>query len=122
MLYPCTHSTLSYFCRALVALQARNNKRAPDSADNFIPNQPRVDPANSVVLEVANMTPYIDSALKALGLHTEARTTFITYVITHFAMTCRTQPFSVALLETFALNLIHIDHYSFAQILAPVFP
>ena len=48
--------------------------------ETFVPNQPHIEPANSVVLEVAKMTPYLDGALKALGLHTEARTSFITYV------------------------------------------
>lgn len=32
-------------------------------------------------MAVERITPYLDKALKALGLHTEARTSFITYVI-----------------------------------------
>lgn len=44
----------------------------------FIPNQPRIEPSDSVVLEVAKLTPYLDSMLNALGLHLEARTSFIT--------------------------------------------
>ncbi|KAF6740892.1 hypothetical protein DFP72DRAFT_1128633 [Ephemerocybe angulata] len=46
---------------------------------SFVPNRPTLDASNSVVLEVAKMTPYLDSSLKALGLHVEARTSFITY-------------------------------------------
>ncbi|KAF6748213.1 hypothetical protein DFP72DRAFT_820613 [Ephemerocybe angulata] len=47
--------------------------------ESFVPNRPSLDASNTVVLEVAKMTPYLDSSLKALGLHVEARTSFITY-------------------------------------------
>ncbi|TEB30938.1 hypothetical protein FA13DRAFT_1688558 [Coprinellus micaceus] len=47
--------------------------------ETFIPNQPHINATNSIVLEVSKMTPYLDKALKELGLHTEARTSFITY-------------------------------------------
>ncbi|KAF6748214.1 hypothetical protein DFP72DRAFT_578678 [Ephemerocybe angulata] len=47
--------------------------------ESFVPNRATLDASNSVVLEVAKMTPYLDSSLKALGLHVEARTSFITY-------------------------------------------
>ncbi|KAJ3514858.1 hypothetical protein NMY22_g14606 [Coprinellus aureogranulatus] len=45
----------------------------------FVPNQPQIDANNSVVIEVSKLAPYLDKALKDLGLHTEARTSFITY-------------------------------------------
>ncbi|RXW15280.1 hypothetical protein EST38_g10574 [Candolleomyces aberdarensis] len=48
-------------------------------AEHFIPNRPTLDTENSVLLEVRKITPYLDSSLKALGLHVEARTSFITY-------------------------------------------
>ncbi|KAF5328175.1 hypothetical protein D9619_013438 [Psilocybe cf. subviscida] len=48
-------------------------------AETFIPTHAQVGPFNSVILEVAHITSYLDAALKALGLHTEARTSFITY-------------------------------------------
>ncbi|KAF8896772.1 hypothetical protein CPB84DRAFT_1928784 [Gymnopilus junonius] len=35
--------------------------------------------ANSVVMSFHKITPYLDKALSALGLHTEERTSFITY-------------------------------------------
>ncbi|KAF5310417.1 hypothetical protein D9611_012282 [Ephemerocybe angulata] len=47
--------------------------------ETFVPNRPTLDASNSVVLEVAKMTPYLDSSLKALGLHVEVRTSFITH-------------------------------------------
>lgn len=47
--------------------------------ETFIPTHPHIDANNAVVLKVATITPYLDSALKNLGLHTEARTSFITY-------------------------------------------
>jgi len=49
--------------------------------ERFIPNDATLDDANSVLLVTEKITPYLDSALKALGLHTEARTSFITYVV-----------------------------------------
>lgn len=55
----------------------------------FIPNQPQVNATNSVVLEVSKMTPYLDKAIKGLGLHTEARTSFITYVHHSRSSNCR---------------------------------
>ncbi|KAF6748210.1 hypothetical protein DFP72DRAFT_1146391 [Ephemerocybe angulata] len=45
----------------------------------FVPNQASLDSKDTVLLEVAKMTQYLDGALKALGLHVEARTSFITY-------------------------------------------
>lgn len=48
---------------------------------SFIPTQPHIDASNAVVLKVATVTPYLDSALKNLGLHTEARTSADTYNI-----------------------------------------
>ena len=50
------------------------------NVERFIPNNATLDDANSVLLATDKITPYLDSALKALGLHTEARTSFITYV------------------------------------------
>ncbi|RXW12321.1 hypothetical protein EST38_g13533 [Candolleomyces aberdarensis] len=47
--------------------------------ENFIPNRPTLNTTNSVLLDVGKITPYLDSSLKALGLHVEARTSFITY-------------------------------------------
>ncbi|KAF9563459.1 hypothetical protein CPC08DRAFT_632661 [Agrocybe pediades] len=45
----------------------------------FNPNAAVLNDDNSVVLPVSKITPYLDRALYALGLHTEARTSFITY-------------------------------------------
>jgi len=50
-------------------------------AELFIPNDASLHDTNSVLLATNKITPYLDSALKALGLHTEARTSFITYVV-----------------------------------------
>jgi len=51
----------------------------PQNIERFIPNDATLDDANSVLLVTEKITPYLDSALIALGLHTEARTSFITY-------------------------------------------
>ncbi|KIJ91690.1 hypothetical protein K443DRAFT_135456 [Laccaria amethystina LaAM-08-1] len=45
----------------------------------FNPNDACLSDNDSVVISVDIVTPYLDTALKALGLHTEARTSFITY-------------------------------------------
>lgn len=48
--------------------------------EHFNPNEAVLNDENSVVMPVAIITPYLDEALAALGLHTEARTSFITFV------------------------------------------
>jgi len=48
-------------------------------AETFNPSRPALSAQDSVLLPVDNITGYLDSALKALGLHTEARTSFITH-------------------------------------------
>lgn len=48
--------------------------------EHFNPNEAVLNDENSVVMPVAIITPYLDKALAALGLHTEARTSFITLV------------------------------------------
>jgi len=48
--------------------------------EHFNPNEAVLNDENSVVIPVAIITPYLDKALSALGLHTEARTSFITFV------------------------------------------
>jgi len=45
----------------------------------FVPNDPVLNDDNAVLISIEKITPYLDAALKALGLHTEARTSFITY-------------------------------------------
>ncbi|KAJ7142822.1 hypothetical protein C8R44DRAFT_846629 [Mycena epipterygia] len=56
----------------------------PTPAYAFSPNTCDLSPADSVLLPVNIITPYLDSALGALGLHTEARTSFITYWLPAF--------------------------------------
>ncbi|KAI4522935.1 hypothetical protein K525DRAFT_283243 [Schizophyllum commune Loenen D] len=45
----------------------------------FTPGMSNLCDEDSVLLAVSNITPYLDAALKFMGLHTEARTSFITY-------------------------------------------
>ena len=47
--------------------------------DAFDPARPSVSPNDSVLLPIGKVPGYLDKALKALALHTEARTSFITY-------------------------------------------
>ncbi|CAE6507122.1 unnamed protein product [Rhizoctonia solani] len=51
----------------------------PSPSHTFDPESPVVLPGHSAVLSFNKVTGYIDDALLALGLHTEARTSFITY-------------------------------------------
>jgi hypothetical protein len=48
------------------------------NTETFDPVRPIVDPADSVLLPISKVPSYLDAALKALALHTEARTSFIT--------------------------------------------
>lgn len=45
----------------------------------FCPQSCTLNDCNSVLLKVAGVTLYFDQVLKNVGLHTEARTSFITY-------------------------------------------
>ncbi|KAI9453251.1 hypothetical protein BJY52DRAFT_1289875 [Lactarius psammicola] len=47
--------------------------------ETFDPARPSVNPGDSVLLPTSKVPGYLDVALKALALHTEARTSFITY-------------------------------------------
>jgi len=54
-----------------------------DLIEPFNPNEAVLNDGNSVVMPVGKVTPYLDQALAALGLHTEARTSFITFVLSN---------------------------------------
>lgn len=45
----------------------------------FSPKRASVTPTNSVLLPLSDLPSYLNCVLKGLGLHTEARTSFITY-------------------------------------------
>ncbi|KAK0238179.1 hypothetical protein EDD85DRAFT_1005714 [Armillaria nabsnona] len=51
----------------------------PSLARSFSPIWCDLNDDNSIVLPVSTITPYLDKALASLGLHVEARTSFITY-------------------------------------------
>ncbi|KAJ7187725.1 hypothetical protein GGX14DRAFT_547135 [Mycena pura] len=50
-----------------------------NTALSFSPLTSDLSPADAVLIAVRDITPYLDKVLLALGLHTEARTSFITY-------------------------------------------
>ncbi|KAH6904679.1 hypothetical protein BKA70DRAFT_1565649 [Coprinopsis sp. MPI-PUGE-AT-0042] len=52
--------------------------------ETFIPSRPSLHDLNSVLVARQELTPYLDKVLLALGLHTEARTSFITYWLPSF--------------------------------------
>ncbi|KAG1741920.1 hypothetical protein EDD22DRAFT_973268 [Suillus occidentalis] len=52
--------------------------------DTFNPITSSLDDMDSVVIPVGKVAVYLDKSLKALGLHTEARTSFITYWLPSF--------------------------------------
>jgi hypothetical protein len=47
--------------------------------ETFDPARLSLNPGDSVLLPISKVPSYLDGALKALALHTEARTSFITY-------------------------------------------
>ncbi|KAG1844209.1 hypothetical protein DFJ58DRAFT_664859 [Suillus subalutaceus] len=51
----------------------------PQPVDTFNPISSSLDDMDSIVIPVDKATVYLDKSLKVLGLHTEARTSFITY-------------------------------------------
>ncbi|QRV94996.1 ubiquitin family protein [Ceratobasidium sp. AG-Ba] len=58
---------------------SRSGSPIREVAAGFNPSRPIVIPTNSVVLPFNKVTSYIDDVLLSLGLHTEARCSFITY-------------------------------------------
>ncbi|KAG1852767.1 hypothetical protein DFJ58DRAFT_703778 [Suillus subalutaceus] len=57
----------------------RSPASEPQSVGVFSPTSSTLGDADSIVVSVDEVTIYLDKSLKALGLHTEARTSFITY-------------------------------------------
>ncbi|KAG2113793.1 uncharacterized protein F5147DRAFT_787794 [Suillus discolor] len=57
----------------------RSPASKPPPADTFNPITSSLDDTDSIVIPVDRVTVYLDKSLKVLGLHTEARTSFITY-------------------------------------------
>jgi hypothetical protein len=51
-----------------------------EEAEAFDPSTADLSPSNSAILSTERLPGYLEKALKALGLHTEARTSFISYV------------------------------------------
>ncbi|KAG1894233.1 uncharacterized protein F5891DRAFT_732066 [Suillus fuscotomentosus] len=62
--------------------EAETNSQAaskPQPVDTFNPASSSLDDTDSIVIPVDKVTVYLDNSLKVLGLHPEARTSFITY-------------------------------------------
>ncbi|KAG8952355.1 hypothetical protein FRC04_004783 [Tulasnella sp. 424] len=57
---------------------------APRTRAGFIPGATRCSPQDSVVMSAQEVPPYLEKTLLALGFHTEARTSFITYWLPSF--------------------------------------
>ncbi|KAG2136981.1 uncharacterized protein EDB93DRAFT_1253836 [Suillus bovinus] len=57
----------------------RSPASKPQPVDTFNPVSSNLDDMDSIVIPVDRVTVYLDNSLKVLGLHTEARTSFITY-------------------------------------------
>ncbi|KAG1789954.1 uncharacterized protein HD556DRAFT_753610 [Suillus plorans] len=69
------------FWEAQINLQAfpRSSASRPQPVDTFNPISISLDDMDSIVISADKVTVYLDKSLKVLGLHTEARTSFITY-------------------------------------------
>ncbi|KAG1734367.1 hypothetical protein EDD22DRAFT_973700 [Suillus occidentalis] len=57
------------------------SKLQPVPVDTFDPISSNLNDMDSVVIPVGKVAVYLDKSLKALGLHTEARTSFITCLL-----------------------------------------
>ncbi|KAF7295970.1 Ubiquitin-domain-containing protein [Mycena kentingensis (nom. inval.)] len=57
----------------------------PPTTDAFDPANCACDATNSVLVPTEGIATYLNKVLTSLGLHTEAKTSFITYWLPHFA-------------------------------------
>ncbi|KAG8924974.1 hypothetical protein FRC01_010839 [Tulasnella sp. 417] len=57
----------------------RIKDKALDVPEEFNPSSSQCSPQDSVLLSIDDVPAYLDKALSALGLHTEGRTSFITF-------------------------------------------
>ena len=78
-----------FFSRSFGPFSANSRLVTPDASrattpeediETFDPTRPSLSPGDSILLPIGKIPSYLDAALKALALHTEARTSFITYV------------------------------------------
>ena len=63
----------------LVTPDASRAATPVEDIETFDPSRPSLSPGDSILLPIGKIPGYLDAALKALALHTEARTSFITY-------------------------------------------
>ena len=81
-LFPPFSLPTTWFASGNIHLATPNDSRATTPVgdmETFDPSRPSVSPVDSVLLPIGKVPGYLDAALKALALHTEARTSFITY-------------------------------------------
>jgi hypothetical protein len=62
----------------LVTPDASRATTPVEGIETFDPSRPSLSPGDSILLPISKIPTYLDAALKALTLHTEARTSFIT--------------------------------------------
>ena len=63
----------------LVTPDASRATTPVEDIETFDLSRPSLSPSDSILLPISKIPGYLDVALKALTLHTEARTSFITY-------------------------------------------
>ncbi|KAJ7778658.1 hypothetical protein DFH07DRAFT_730622 [Mycena maculata] len=82
----CTGMEVSYlFWEAdVVPEPCRASLKAEESPERFNPASCDLSNANAVLLPAPDVVPYLNNVLEMLGLHTEARTSFITFWIPYF--------------------------------------
>ncbi|KAI0270846.1 hypothetical protein BGY98DRAFT_1100615 [Russula aff. rugulosa BPL654] len=71
---------------SLVTPNASRATTPVEDIETFDPSRPSLSPADSILLPIGKIPSYLDAALKALTLHTEARTSFITYAPIFFRL------------------------------------
>ncbi|KAF8477936.1 hypothetical protein DFH94DRAFT_634284 [Russula ochroleuca] len=65
--------------RHLVTPDASRATTPVEDIEGFDPSRPSLSPGDSILLPIGKIPGYLEVALKALTLHAEARTSFITY-------------------------------------------
>jgi hypothetical protein len=73
-------------CRANLEAFPLSPASEPQPVDTFNPISSSLDDMDSVVIPVGKVAVYLDKSLEALGLHTEARTSFIMCVNMHYLL------------------------------------
>jgi hypothetical protein len=89
--------------RHLVTPNASRATTPVEDIEAFDPSHPSLSPGDSILLPTGKIPGYLDVVLKALTLHAEARTSFITYASSPFVLPNKSHQ-----AKTFSFQCAHI--------------